>query len=90
MRIFSIKKGLEVDSSEGDYYYDYEDLYEVFQENNTFHQFLLYLYYEFEIKYPDLLEKLSSSVSKSEIKMIQDYIIEKNVNYLEIMIKIIC
>ena len=84
MHIFSIKKGLEVDSSEGDYYYDYEDLYEVFQEDNTFHQFLLSLYYEFEIKYPDLLEKLSSSVSKSEIKIIQDYIIKTNINYLEI------
>jgi len=84
LHIFSIKKGLEVDSSEGDYYYDYEHLYEFFEENNSIYQFLLDLYYEFENKYPDLLENLSYYVSNSELNIIKEFIKENNINYLEI------
>ncbi len=82
MRIISIKKGLEVDSSEGDYYYDYEAIYESYSPDNTIIDFLSSLYYEFENNYPDLLEQLAPIIiENSELTKIENYITDNDIDY---------
>ncbi len=84
MRIISIKKGLEVDSSEGDYYGDYEGFYEEIQEKIPIYDFFLSLYYELENEHPELLEKLSPGVNKSDFEIILKYISKNGIDYKKI------